>query len=94
MANIPPFSANILEELAKFFGNIHSHSAIEMILRNASLFDPGQSFSKWKRLYNVFADSQKKHNVSNNVIKYICLALRSKIAPENVRNGSGPLYIT
>lgn len=75
MANIPPFSANILEELAKFFGNIHSHSAIEMILRNASLFDPGQSFSKWKRLYNAFADSQKKYNVSNNVIKYICLAL-------------------
>ena len=51
MANIPPFSANTLEELAKFFGNIHSHSAIEMILRNASLPDPGQSFSKWKRLY-------------------------------------------
>ena len=75
MKKTEPFSVKTLEELAKFFGNLHSHSEIEMNLKNAKLDDPGSGFSKCKRLYNAFAKFQNEHNASNNIIKYIRDAL-------------------
>ena len=66
-----PFSANVLEGIAKILGDTNrglTGSEIGHILQTAKLQDIDSSNTQWKRIYNAFAEFQNKHQTSNNCL--------------------------
>ena len=76
---IPPFDAHVLEELARLIADTNSGltgTEIRQMLLQAGLDDVDSSNTKWKRVYNAFANWQNKHHCSNHVAKFIQLAMQ------------------
>lgn len=73
-----PISANILEGIAKILGDTSrglTGSEIGHILQTAKLKDIDSSNTKWKRIYNAFAEFQNKNQTSNNILNFIILSM-------------------
>jgi uncharacterized protein (TIGR02391 family) len=71
-------SANILEGIARILGDTNrglTGSEIGHILQIAKLKDVDPSNTKWKRIYNSFADFQNKNQTSNNILNFIKLSM-------------------
>lgn len=71
---VAPFDASNLEAIARVLGHSErglSGSQIEHKLAQCSIPDPDPANTKWKRLYNAFAEFQNRHKVGNHVIKFI-----------------------
>lgn len=72
------FTPAILEGISKILGHTDeglTGSQIHKFLLDARIDDIDSSNTKWKRLYNAFANFQNKQNCSNNILNFISLVL-------------------
>ena len=60
-----------IEGLAKVLGECGSGSDITRVLKNLTLSDNSGESTKWKRLYWVFLDIQKRDRCANQVLHFI-----------------------
>lgn len=74
----PPFPAEHLEAISKVLAdtmNGLTGSEIGHLLQPCNIPDLDPSLTKWKRLYNTFADFQNEQKASNHVLKFIQRAM-------------------
>src|SRR5438128_3440772 len=71
MSSIPPLSEGQVESLAKLLGDCGSGSDISRVLRDRGLVDNSGESTKWRRLYWIFLDSQRKHGNANRILDFI-----------------------
>ncbi len=71
MSAVPSFPEGQIEGLARLLGECGSGTDITRVLNNRGLIDASGESTKWRRLYWVFLDSQKKHGCANLVIDFI-----------------------
>jgi uncharacterized protein (TIGR02391 family) len=79
MARIGPFDSEHLTSIAKIIADTDhglTGSEIEHFLRECRIPDPSPTMTKWKRLYNAFAEVQNEHQVGNHVVIFINRAMR------------------
>lgn len=60
-----------IEALAKLLGECGSGTDISRVLSNRGLVDASGESTKWRRLYWVFLESQKRHRCANRVFDFI-----------------------
>lgn len=75
---VPPFPPERLESIAKVLGHTErglTGPEIGHILRGLDVHDPTPSMTKWKRLYNAFAEFQNTHQIGNLVVVFIRRAM-------------------
>jgi uncharacterized protein (TIGR02391 family) len=78
---VPPFNQSQLESIARILGNTEkglTGSEIAHLLGSSKIPDCDSSNTKWKRIYNAFAEFQNKNQIGNNICKFITLSM----APE------------
>ena len=66
------------KEIAKILGNTDqglTGPEIGHILHHCKMDYPTPTMTKWKRLYNAFAEAQNKHGLVNHVIMFITRAM-------------------
>jgi uncharacterized protein (TIGR02391 family) len=76
--HIPPFPAERLEAISKVLADTSeglTGSEIDHLLRNSNIPNPTPDMTKWKRLYNAFAEFQTTHQAGNHVIVFIKKAM-------------------
>lgn len=79
MKLLPPIDQSTLIEIAKLCGKLDTGvqettgSEINHMLLSADLPNPTPSETKWKRIYNAFAEFQNEHQPSNNICNFIRL---------------------
>ena len=71
MTSVPCFSEGQVEALAKVLGECGSGSDISRVLEDRGLDDNSGESTKWRRLYWIFLDCQKKHGCANHVVDFI-----------------------
>jgi uncharacterized protein (TIGR02391 family) len=71
MATVPSFSEGQVEALAKLLGECGSGTDISRVLQDQNLVDNSRESTKWRRLYWIFLDCQKRHGCANNVVGFI-----------------------
>ena len=71
MSAVPSFPEGQIEGLARLLGDCGSGTDITRVLNDRGLIDASGESTKWRRLYWVFLDSQKKHGCANPVIDFI-----------------------
>jgi len=71
MSAIPSFPEGQIEALARLLGECGSGTDITRVLNDRGLVDNSGESTKWRRLYWVFLDSQKKGGCANQVIDFI-----------------------
>jgi uncharacterized protein (TIGR02391 family) len=71
MSIIPPFPEGQVEGLAKLLGECGSGTDISRILADRSLVDNSSESTKWRRLYWIFLDCQRRNQSANQVIDFI-----------------------
>ncbi len=77
-ATIPTFSTQHLEAISKALGDTVeglNGSEIAHYLRDSNIADPTPSMTKWKRLYNAFAEDQNVHQIGTHVMQFIVKAM-------------------
>ena len=57
---VPSFPEGQIEALARLFGECGSGSDISLVLRDRGLDDNSSESTKWRRLYSVFLDYQRR----------------------------------
>lgn len=75
----PIFEAHILEGICRTIGDTSTGltgSEIGQLLLNANISDIDPQNTKWRRLYNAFADWQNRCQCSNHILKFIQDALQ------------------
>jgi uncharacterized protein (TIGR02391 family) len=78
MDHIPPFNSRELEAVARILGDTASGltgSEIGYILRDCNVRDVNADMTKWKRLFNALAESQRVEQRGNRVIMFITRAM-------------------
>lgn len=78
MSNIPPFPQAVLENVCRIIGDTNTGltgTQIGAYLAQELIKDTDPTLTKWKRLYNAFANFQNKHQCSNNILNFIKLSL-------------------
>ena len=78
MALIEPLPEYQLETLAKFLGECGTGSQINMLLDQQGIQDRSGESTKWKRLYWVFREMQRRDQAANCILTFIV----SLLAPE------------
>ena len=66
---IAPFSSQHLEAISKALGDTGgglTGSEIGHYLRDSGIPDPAPTLTKWKRLYNAFAEDQNAHGIGTH----------------------------
>lgn len=74
----PPIKMEILEKICKIIAHTENGltgSEIGHILNNSYITDTDPTFTKWKRLFNAFANYQNKKECSNNILLFIHKAI-------------------
>lgn len=74
MAQVAPFDSEHLTSIAKIVADTAeglTGSEIEHMLRECRIPDPTPSMTKWKRLYNAFAEFQNQRQMGNHVLVFI-----------------------
>ena len=78
MNKIPPFPQPVLEGICRAIGDTNTGltgTQIGAYLAQEHISDVDPLNTKWKRLYNAFAEFQNKERCSNNILNFIKLAL-------------------
>lgn len=75
MQRVPPFDSQQLISIAKILADSLSGSEIGFLLKDSGITDPDPSNSKWKRLYNAFADFQNSNHFGNHVVLFLNKAM-------------------
>ncbi len=71
MATVPSFPESQVEALARVLGECGSGSDISRVLRDRSLADTSRESTKWRRLYAIFLECQKKDRCANRIVDFI-----------------------
>lgn len=71
MSAVASFPEGQVEALAKLLGDCGSGTDITRVLRDRGLVDDSGESTKWRRLYWVFLDAQRKHGCANRLIDFI-----------------------
>jgi uncharacterized protein (TIGR02391 family) len=71
MASVPTFPEGQVEAIAKVMGECGSGTDISRVLNDRGFIDYSGESTKWRRLYSIFMESQKKHACANKVIDFI-----------------------
>jgi uncharacterized protein (TIGR02391 family) len=71
MSVVPAFPEGQIEGLAKLLGECGSGTDISRVLHDRGLVDVSGESTKWRRLYSVFLDSQRRQGSANQVIDFI-----------------------
>ncbi len=75
---VEPFSAERTEAIARILGDTDRGlrcSEIGHLLAQIGVADPDPTATKWRRLYNAFADFQTREQVGNLVVVFIHRAM-------------------
>lgn len=75
---LPPIHGGVLEGICKVLGdtvNGLTGAEIGKFLQDVRIPDIDPNNTKWKRLYNAFADFQNNRQLSNNILKFINLSM-------------------
>jgi uncharacterized protein (TIGR02391 family) len=78
MERIPCFDPQKLESIARVLGETNEGlkgPEIEYLLVQCKMADPTPEQTKWKRLFNAFAEAQNRHQLGNHVIMLINRAM-------------------
>lgn len=78
MNKISPFPQPILEGICRVIGDTNTGltgAQIGTYLSQEKIIDVDPLNTKWKRLYNAFAEFQNREKCSNNILNFIKLAL-------------------
>ncbi|SHG05066.1 TIR domain-containing protein [Mariniphaga anaerophila] len=79
MNKIPPISSEVLENLSRVIGDTTTGltgTEIGYILADSLIPDVTPLMTKWKRLFNAFAEIQNKTQCSNNILTFIQKAMQ------------------
>jgi uncharacterized protein (TIGR02391 family) len=71
MAMVPSFPEGQIEALARLLGECGSGTDITRVLRDRGLVDESGESTKWRRLYWVFLECQRRHGCANHVVDFI-----------------------
>ncbi len=71
MIKIPSLPEGQIEVLARLLGECGSGTDITRVLNDRRLVDASGESTKWRRLYWVFLDSQRKHGCANQIFDFI-----------------------
>ncbi len=71
MNKIPTFDSAHLKVLSRCLGEIGTGSDIDRVLQEKNIIDNSGVSTKWRRLYSIFMESQKKYKCSNQIIDFI-----------------------
>jgi len=71
MATVPSFPEGQVEALARLLGECGSGTDISRVLQDRGLVDNSGESTKWRRLYWVFLDCQRRSGCANHVIDFI-----------------------
>lgn len=71
MSVVPTFPEGNIESLAKVLGECGSGSDINRILANRNIADRSNESTKWRRLYWVFLDIQRRDKCANRIIDFV-----------------------
>jgi uncharacterized protein (TIGR02391 family) len=71
MASVSSFAEGQVEALARVLAECGSGTDISRVLQDRGLVDNSGESTKWRRLYWVFLDCQKKYGCANHVIDFI-----------------------
>lgn len=71
MSAVPVFPEGQIESLARLLGECGSGTDISRVLNDRGLVDASEESTKWRRLYWIFLDTQKKQKCANQVIDFI-----------------------
>jgi uncharacterized protein (TIGR02391 family) len=71
MTSVPSFPEGQVEALARLLGECGSGTDITRVLNDRGLVDESGESTKWRRLYRIFLDCQKKHGCANHLIDFI-----------------------
>lgn len=71
MSIVPPMPEGHIEAIAKVLGECGTGSDISRVFNDRGLIDNSGESTKWRRLYWVFLDSQKKYHSANQVLDFI-----------------------
>jgi uncharacterized protein (TIGR02391 family) len=71
MNKVPSLPEGQIEALAKLLGECGSGTDITRVLNDRALEDNSGESTKWRRLYWIFLDTQRKHGCANRVLDFI-----------------------
>lgn len=71
MAAVPPFPEGQIDALARLLGECGSGTDIDRVLKDRGLVDNSGDSTKWRRIYWVFLDCQRRHGCANLVVDFI-----------------------
>ena len=71
----PCFTQGQLEELAKVLGDEVTGSKLTLLLEQEHLHDEIALSTKWKRIYNAFANYQNEKCCANQIMRFVKLVL-------------------
>lgn len=79
MEIIPPISSEVLENICQVIANTDTGltgTEIGRILADSMIQDTDPTLTKWKRLFNSFANHQNKNKNSNNILTFLSKAMK------------------
>ena len=79
MDRVPVFDGQHLEAIAKLLAHTTygvKGSELTHLMQECRMADPTPSVTKWKRLYNAFAEAQNRHQVGNHVVMVITRVMK------------------
>jgi uncharacterized protein (TIGR02391 family) len=71
MSKVPSLPEGQIEALTKLLGECGSGTDITRVLNDRGLVDASGESTKWRRLYWVFLDTQRKHGCANRILDFI-----------------------
>src|SRR5882672_1343355 len=71
MSAVPPFPEGQIEALARLLGECGSGTDISRVLQDRNLADNSGESTKWRRLYWVFLDSQRRSGCANTIVDFV-----------------------
>jgi uncharacterized protein (TIGR02391 family) len=71
MSTFPTFPEGQIEALARLLGECGSGSDISRVLKDRGLVDDSGQSTKWRRLYAIFLQTQRKDGCVNRILDFI-----------------------
>jgi uncharacterized protein (TIGR02391 family) len=71
MSKVPSLPEGQIEALAKLLGECGSGTDITRVLNDRGLADNSGESTKWRRLYRLFLDTQRKDGCANRILDFV-----------------------
>lgn len=62
---------NVVEEISKIFGNFYTGSQLTSLLEKSSFPTGDSTWTKWRRLNDIFSNYQQHYHCSNQIFRFI-----------------------